>query len=301
MKEERILESLFDKAREEKPKTAYKTVASVFMLGTAGTAMGGVNALLSKPIYLNGLIGLTVSAAVSSTVYVTNEANSNKDQAQNQIEFAEEINRTDLKLVSIPLLDEKIDEEKIFVWSPVEMDEIPEIGQTPDPVESSIGGVLYTEESAKTEERPEESELEEYDVVLSVPTNSINYLEPVDQGDEESEEDLVLRCSIQNDYTEKELKTFFNYLNYNGIEAEMKWNYNFAKDRIKKIVLEMSEGHESGNKIIGTDFETIELFWKLDEKGNPYDMFIVWDRKYDQKQYIGVTDELNPVYRYKGD
>ena len=145
--------------------------------------------------------------------------------------------------------------------------------------------------SDNTENEPLPSETEQDNPESN--ESNLNYIT-------EEKNDLQVRIAVHSDYSEEQLNTFFQDLNINGINTEMKWNYNMSKDRLKKLVLEMCDAEGYVQKVVATDFDTIEIFWSIDDNGFPYDVFIVFDGNNEQSYPIDLKDKMLPVHRYKG-
>ena len=90
MKEERLLETMFEQARKEKPKRSYESVAKAFS-AVVVAPVSGLESLVAKPIILNGFVGLSVMTSVVSTQVVTTQHNQDiSERKQNTILIADE-------------------------------------------------------------------------------------------------------------------------------------------------------------------------------------------------------------------
>lgn len=305
MKEERILESMFEQARQEKPKRSYNSVVAAFGSIIAVPA-SGIEAILTKPVFLNSFVGFAVLSSVVTTQVITNKHNSQVDW-QNK-DTIEKIAESKPELVTIPLVDEEIEEDKVVASYSLAESENSEERTAQTQVEHQPA------ETVDEQLNSEPSDEELLASILDGPTQSSSEPDSIDLVDIEvlpaSAEELEhaleethhqqVRFSVHSDYTEKQLDDFFEDLNLHGINTEMKWNHNLSKDRIKKIVLEMCDAEGYVQKVVATDFETIEIFWSIDDNGFPYDVYLIFDGNDNEMFPIDLKDKLFPIHRYKG-
>lgn len=373
MKEEKYIENLFEKARNEKPKMSYKVVATGFLTSTTIGAFAGIKTLLSQNIYLNSFVGITMTAAVTSTVVTTNTANTeSRKSLKVKKEYVQTFAAHEMSLKDVPTLFDVIEEQKVEVlMTAAELKKVESIvtnrsirslmlANNSSPMTSAtlndktgadnnlahneyeIDKVYADHENQEMDIDLEESFAENngprvqsnQDEVLglkrkqdedtqdsnssrdwvvkkdvkSIDADQLNQnlvgmndgsaKQPGFNKDDSEEEIVSVNFVLNSSDSEEQLKAFYNNLNYNGINVEMKHSLNFGKDKIKKLTLEMSDAEGYVQKVVATDFESIEIFWKLDLNGYPYDVYILWDRE--QVYPIDLKDKMFPIHKYKG-
>lgn len=302
MKEDKLIDSLFQAAKKEAPKTSFKMVALKFTstVGAGGWLMGAKAAFLNN-VYLNSLISILTVGAISTVAYVVLD-DSKESTTENR---AKEVSYT-------KWFDHTIEQVERLTYAPNIATEL-ENGKELNTTSLALGTGLNTSTYNKGEEKGRYREFVEINplknislkaVQISYDWKDIEYLEIEKLEVLEKYYKEVLRKDQSTEFyadldkfSGKELlDNLVANLEMNGISATIEAKYNSADGSIKRLKMDLSDNEGYVQRIICIGFDIMEMHWKSDSNGYPHNLQISWDNG--ELIDVDLTDQRAPIYKY---